>query len=85
MLFSDLLFFVSIEGLRFVKLALGCSSAIGEALAAIFIFVFESGPYVYVERASDRRSLLNGWRVPELRQCIDSMRPCQLVPSFRKH
>ena len=38
MLFSVLLFFVSIEGLRFVKLALGCSSAIGETLATIFIF-----------------------------------------------
>ena len=38
MLLSILLFFVSIEGLRFVKLALGCSSAIGETLATVFIF-----------------------------------------------
>ena len=37
MVFSILLFFVSIEGLRFVKLALGCSSAIGETLATILI------------------------------------------------
>ena len=37
MLLSILLFFVSIEGLRFVKLALGCSSAIGETLATVFI------------------------------------------------
>ena len=41
MLLSILLFFVSIEGLRFVKLALGCSSAIGETLATVFI-VFSS-------------------------------------------
>jgi len=53
MLFSVLLFFVSIEGLRFVKLALGCSSAIGETLATILILFFESGPYVYVPRAPD--------------------------------
>ena len=79
MLLSILLFFVSIEGLRFVQLL------IRQLEKPWPHFFLESGPYVYVERASDRRSLLNGWRVPELRQCIDSMRPCQLVPSFRKH
>ena len=66
-------------------LLLCCLSACGATLAEIFIFFLESAPYVYVQRVSDLRSLLNGWRVPELRQCIDSMRPCQLVPSFRKH
>ena len=38
MLLSILLFFVSIEGLRFVKLALGCSSAIGETSATVSYF-----------------------------------------------
>ena len=66
-------------------LLLCCLSACSVTLAKIFIFFLGSGPYVYVQRASDLRSLLNGWRVPELRQCIHSMRPCQLVPSFRKH
>ena len=53
----------------FIRLLLCCLSACGVTLAKIFIFFLESGPYVYVQRASDRRSLLNGWRVPELRQC----------------
>ena len=40
MLFSILLFFVSIEGLRFVKLALGCSSAHWRNLGRDFYFLF---------------------------------------------
>ena len=38
-------------------------------MAEIFVFFLELGPYVYVQRASDLRSLLNGWRVLELRRC----------------
>ena len=63
-----------------VKLALGCSSIIGETLAEIFIFFLESGLYEYVQRASDLRSLLNGWRVPGFWQCHrQHLRPPHLL------
>ena len=45
-----------------------------------FCFLLESGPYVYVQKASDLRSLLNGRRVPELRQCKTAFKAMSVSP-----
>ena len=61
----------------------GCSSAAyppEATLAEIFIFFLESAPYVYVQRVSDLRSLLNGWRVPELRRCKTAFKAMSVSP-----
>ena len=44
-------------------------------------FFLGSGPYAYVRRASDLRSLLNGWRVPELRQCKTAFKAMSVSPA----
>ena len=62
------------------RLLLCCLSACGATLAEIFIFFLESVPYVYVQRSSDLRSLLNGWRVPELRQCKTAFKAMSVSP-----
>ena len=56
-------------------------SACGVTLAKIFIFFLESGPYVYVQRASDLRSLLNRQRVPELKRCETAFKATAFVPA----
>ena len=61
-------------------LLLCCLSACGATLAEIFIFFLESGPYVYVQRVSDLRSLLNGWRIPELRQRKTAFKAVSVSP-----
>ena len=61
-------------------LLLCCLSACGATLAEIFIFFLESAPYVYVQRVSDLRSLLNGWRVPELRRCKTAFKAMSVSP-----
>ena len=62
------------------RLLLCCLSACGATLAEICIFFLESVPYVYVQRSSDLRSLLNGWRVPELRQCKTAFKAMSVSP-----